>query len=319
MRLTRAGLAMVSILALNACGANGILGLNPQPTGGVTITNQQTGKVLNTSFANPYIVSGGSFAVNVAEPHFNGQFGVKVISWTAPFNIPCFVPTPLPQPNNNIFQFVAVNAASASSPTAASPCSSFAVSTGYTTDEETATFTDNKGHAVNFSYQIANTASSSGSGSGSNTVASIALAWNGDVPTTGGTCGAYLLTVTAFDSTGAQIIGQSYTNPITLSTSNYYTSGFSTATAGLEPAPPPSAEDCTDILGQPIPGPGGTPTLVIPNTTTPAVVYWQPAAAGTGATIITATAVGATQISQSITISNALRKTGPGTSAVQRH
>ena len=72
MRLTRAGLAMVSILALNACGANGILGLNPQPTGGVTITNQQTGKVLNTSFANPYIVSGGSFAVNVAEPQFVG-------------------------------------------------------------------------------------------------------------------------------------------------------------------------------------------------------------------------------------------------------
>jgi len=319
MRLTRAGLAMVSILALNACGANGILGLNPQPTGGVTITNQQTGKVLNTSFANPYIVSGGSFAVNVAEPHFNGAFGVKVISWTAPFNIPCFQPTALPAPNNNIFQFVAVNAASASSPTAASPCSSFAVSTGYTTDEETATFTDNKGHAINFFYQIANTASSSGSGSGSNTVASIALSWSGEVPTTGGTCGAYLLNVTAFDSTGTQIIGQSYTNPITLSTSNYYTSGFSTATAGLAPAPAPAAEDCTDEPPAPIPGPGGTPTLVVPNTTTPTVVYWQPAAAASGPTVITAQAAGATEVSAEITISNALRKTGPGTSAVQRH
>jgi hypothetical protein len=311
---------MVSILALNACGANGILGLNPQPTGGVTITDQQTGKALNTSFANPFIVSGGSFAVNVAEPHFNGQFGVKVISWTAPFNIPCFQPTPLPAPNGNIFQFVAVNAASAANPTAASPCSAFAVSTGYTTDEETATFTDNKGHAVNFFYQIANTASSTGSGSA--TVASIVLSWNGAVPTDvtgqpGDTCGAYLLTVTAFNAAGAQIIGQSYTNQITLSTSNFNTSGFSTAVAGLEPAPPPAGETCSNV--PPIPGPGGTPTLVVPNTTTPSVVYWQPAASFSGPTVITATAIGVTPVSASITISNALRKTGPGTSAVQRH
>jgi hypothetical protein len=322
MRFTRAGLAMVSILALNACGANGILGLNPQPTGGVTITDQQTGKTLTTSLANPFIVSGGSFAVSLAEPHFNGQFGVKVISWTAPFNIPCFQPTALAAPNGNIFQFVAVNAASAADPTEASPCSSFAVSTGYTTDEETATFTDNKGHAVNFFYQIANTSSASGSGSGSATVASITLAWNGAVPTDvsgdpGDTCGAFLLTVTAFNAAGAQIIGQSYTNPITLSTSNYNTSGFSTAVAGLVPAPSPAGETCSNV--PPIPGPGGTSTLVVPNTTTPSVVYWQPAAAFSGPTVITATAIGVTPVSAQIQISNALRKTGPGSSAVQRH
>jgi hypothetical protein len=306
MRFTRAGLALLGALALSSCGANGPFGLNPQPSGGFVVTSQQSGKVLTTSLANPFIVSGGSFAIQVTEPHLSGPPNVRITAWTAPGNVPCFEPHLLP--GTNVFQFTADNGATQSSTPAVNPCSPFAFAGGYSTSEETVTFTDNHGNTGNFYYQIANSTTGSGTGATSNIVATIALAWDGEVPTTGGTCGAYLLLVTAFDSTGAQIIGQAYANPITLSTSNLYTSGFSTATSGVAPAPPPAGENCTDIAGQPIPNPGGTPTLVVPNTTTPSVVYWQPAAAGSGPTVITATAIGATQISTTITISNVAKK-----------
>jgi hypothetical protein len=306
MRFTRAGLAFLGALALGSCGANGPFGLNPQPSGGYVVTSQQTGKVLNTSLANPFIVSGGSFAIQVTEPHLSGPPNARITAWTAPFNIPCFVPHLLP--GTDVFQFTADNAAPISNPTQINPCSPFAVTGGFSTSEETVTFTDNHGNTGNFYYQIAGSTTTSGGGGGgtgsaSNTVASIALSWDGTVPTTGGTCGAYLLTVTAFDSAGAQIIGQTYTNPITLSTSDYFASGFSTATAGVIPAPPPAAEDCLhDGVN-----PGGSPSLVVPDTNTPSVVYFKPINAS-GSTIITATAIGATQINTTITISNVAKK-----------
>jgi len=189
MRFTRAGLALLGALALSSCGANGPFGLNPQPSGGFVVTSQQSGKVLTTSLANPFIVSGGSFAVQVTEPHLTSPPNVRITAWTAPGNVPCFVPHMLP--GTNVFQFTADNGATQTNTPTINPCSPFAFAGGYSTSEETVTFTDNHGNTGNFYYQIANSTTGSGTGAASNTVATIALAWDGEVPTTGGTCGAY--------------------------------------------------------------------------------------------------------------------------------
>jgi len=123
-------------------------------------------------------------------------------------------------------------------------------------------------------------------------VASIKLAWNGQVPTPAN-CGAFILNVQAFDASGKQIVSSLYGNPITVSTNSAIWSGFSTVVAGISPAPAPAALTCGDLTTTPVTLPTvGTPTLAVPDTATPTVVYYAGPFSGGARTTITATAPG---------------------------
>jgi hypothetical protein len=148
MRSLHAVLAASTIaLALAGCSSSTF---NPQPDGNITITDATTGKVLQTSSTTPYIVDSGSFSLGIYEDHFGGPYSVKVIQWTAPFNVPCFVPHYVSTAQQtNVVSFTSDNGAPESDPTQPNPCSN----NGFV-DEETAYIADSKGHGTNFYYQL---------------------------------------------------------------------------------------------------------------------------------------------------------------------
>jgi hypothetical protein len=157
MRFTRAVAAFICAITMTGCGSGGLLNLNPQPNGNIVITNATSGAALQTTLAQPFVVTGGGFSIGIAEAHFSGPYQVSVTSWTAPFSIPCFVPHYVNQTDKtNVVRFSADNAAPVATPTQANPCAAFVGANGLsTTDEETATFTDGHGHTAQLFYQIA--------------------------------------------------------------------------------------------------------------------------------------------------------------------
>jgi hypothetical protein len=147
MRFIRAVAALLCAAGMTGCGAGGLLNLNPQPDGNIVITNATTGETLQTTQANPLVVTGGGFSIGIAENHFNGPYKLTVTNWTAGFSVPCFVPHYVDQTNKtNVVKFSADNAAPVASPTQPNPC--------VAGDEETATIIDGHGHTVLFFYQI---------------------------------------------------------------------------------------------------------------------------------------------------------------------
>jgi hypothetical protein len=155
MRFIRVGTGIFCLVLLTACGTNGILGLNPKPDGDIVITNSANGALLQTTAAKPYVVSGGAFSLGITENYFTGPYLVTVIAWTAPFNIPCFVPHYVDQnAKTNVVDFTADNAAPVTAPTQASPCNSFVVNGVTQLDQETVRISDNDGHVVNFYYKV---------------------------------------------------------------------------------------------------------------------------------------------------------------------
>ncbi len=155
MRILRIGIPTLVTLALTACGANGILGLNPRPAGDIVVTNAVSGATLQTTFAQPFLVSGGVFSIGIAEKLFSGPYKITVTTWTAPFNIPCFVPHYVTSSTQvNVVQFTADNASPVTALTTPSPCNPFTASGFQQTDEETVEILDTDGHSVNFFYKI---------------------------------------------------------------------------------------------------------------------------------------------------------------------
>jgi hypothetical protein len=147
MHFIRPVAAAFCAVIMTGCGSGGLLNLNPQPDGNVVITNAQTGATLQTTLASPFTVTGGGFSVGVTENHFSGPYTVSVISWTAGFSYPCFVPHYVDQSDKtNVVKFTADNAAPVATPTQPSPC--------VLGDEETATFTDGHGHTATFFYRL---------------------------------------------------------------------------------------------------------------------------------------------------------------------
>jgi hypothetical protein len=133
-------------------------------------------------------------------------------------------------------------------------------------------------------------------------VSSIHLSWSGVAP--GGIpapsdCGAFVLNVTALNSSGTPITSSQYGNPITLSENNSNAVGFSTVFAGISPAPSAGQFYCGTvgvesggvIIVAPVAPSLGYPTLAVPDTATPSVVYYD-GAFSSAPTTITATAAG---------------------------
>jgi hypothetical protein len=122
-------------------------GLTPQPDGNIVVSNSVTGATLTTTYANPFLVSSGSFSLGIYENHFGGPYTVTVTQWTANFNLPCFVPHYVSTAEQtNVVQFTSDNGAPPTDPTEPNPC--------INGDEETAIISDSKGHSVNFYYEL---------------------------------------------------------------------------------------------------------------------------------------------------------------------
>ncbi len=155
MRLWLLGMLVLPLLALTACGAGGLLNLSPKPDGNIVVTNSVSGSTLITSAAVPAVVTGGGFSIGITEAHFSGPYTVTVTNWTAPFNIPCFVPHFIATgTQTNIVRFSADNAAPSANPTQPSPCNTFRTTSGIAYDEESVLIGDNDGHVVNFYYSL---------------------------------------------------------------------------------------------------------------------------------------------------------------------
>jgi hypothetical protein len=155
MRLIRFGLSLGCTAILAGCGANGILGLTPKPDGNIVLTNAVSGAAIQTSLASPMMIGDGSFSIGITENYFSGPYTITVESWTAPFNIPCFVPHYVDSSSKtNVVRFQPDNAAPVTTPTQPSPCNEFTNGGGLQTDEETALITDNDGHQVKLFYKI---------------------------------------------------------------------------------------------------------------------------------------------------------------------
>ena len=155
MHILRIGISAMLTLTLTACGANGVLGLNPRPAGNIVITDAISGATLQTTFAQPYLVTNPAFSIGIAENLFSGPYQVTVTTWTAPFNIPCFVPHYVTSSTRvNVVQFTADNATPVTAPGTPSPCNAFVANGIQQTDEETVQIFDKDGHTVNFFYKI---------------------------------------------------------------------------------------------------------------------------------------------------------------------
>jgi hypothetical protein len=147
MRSLRTLLAAGALSTVLAGCSSSTFGLTPQPNGDITITNALNGQVLQTSQTNPFQVDSGSFSIGVYEKYFGGPYTVTVSQWTAPFNIPCFVPeTVSTVQQTNVVTFTSQNGAPVTNPTQPNPC--------IDGDQETAIISDSKGHSVNFVYQL---------------------------------------------------------------------------------------------------------------------------------------------------------------------
>jgi hypothetical protein len=156
MRTFRTGLILCFAFLLSACGAGGILGLQTHPNGNIVLTNATNGATLQTSFASPFSVTSGGFSIGITEGNFGGPYTVTVVSWTAPFNIPCFVPHYADANNaTNVVKFTADNAAPLTDLAQPSPCGQFYTTSGFQYDEETAHIADSDGHVVSFYYKLA--------------------------------------------------------------------------------------------------------------------------------------------------------------------
>lgn len=155
MRLTLAALTIASTAFLAACGANGVLGLNPKPNGSIVLTDATSGAAITTTSANPLLVTSGGFSIGISEDYFSGPYTVNVLSWTAPFNIPCFAPHYVNQSDKtNVVKFTADNASPITNLSQPSPCNPFYVGGVLQYDEETAQIADNDGHVINFYYKL---------------------------------------------------------------------------------------------------------------------------------------------------------------------
>ncbi len=280
MRFVRFIVTTLAAFIFASCGSGGVFNLNPQPDGNIVLTNATTGATLQTTLANPFIVTGGAFSIGITEDHFSGPYTVAVTAWTAPFNISCFVSHYIDQTDKtNVVKFAADNAAPVTAPTQPSPCNPFAGLNGTTqTDEETAQINDGKGHTVSFYYKVAGVAPSGGS-----TVATgLAVSWSGPNPS-GSACGAYVLNVGAVNASGTAVSTTS-ANPITLSTTGGGYMGFSAASAA-------SAASFACPLSTGTGSPGGTPTLQLTATPAQALVYFN-GFSSAPSTTITASSVG---------------------------
>jgi hypothetical protein len=143
--------------ALTACGANGVLGLNPKPDGNIVLTNASTNALIVSSAASPFMVTSGGFSIGITENYFSGPYTVNVISWSAPFNIPCFVPHYISSTTKtNVVKFAEDNATPVTDLTQPSPCNPFVSNDKTQTDAETAQISDNDGHTINFYYKLSN-------------------------------------------------------------------------------------------------------------------------------------------------------------------
>jgi hypothetical protein len=78
MRFTRAVAAFICAATMTGCGSGGLLNLNPQPDGNILITNTTSGATLQTTLAQPFVVTGGGFSIGIAEDHFSGPYKVTV-------------------------------------------------------------------------------------------------------------------------------------------------------------------------------------------------------------------------------------------------
>jgi hypothetical protein len=75
----------LAALAAGCSGSGGGGGILDSPGGSIVLTDAVSGKVLNTSESNPYLVADLAFTIDATESHFAGPYNVKIISET---NVP---------------------------------------------------------------------------------------------------------------------------------------------------------------------------------------------------------------------------------------
>jgi hypothetical protein len=161
---------LIILAGLAIAGCSG--GLNPLPSGDITISNPTTGAAIATSFASPYPVSNLTFSIAVSEPHFGGPYTVNVTNQTNQptasnggyvypfsFNEPCFSSTSTVQSNSqtNVIVFSGSNANGSPGNFPIQPITETQQQAGgnpcHSGEEETVAISDGHAHTAYFYYE----------------------------------------------------------------------------------------------------------------------------------------------------------------------
>jgi hypothetical protein len=165
----RSLLILLAGLAVAGCSGGG---LNPLPSGDITISDPITGAAIVTSFASPYPVSNLTFSIAVKESHFGGPYTVNVTNQTNQptasnggnvypfsFNVPCFTSTQTVQSNSqtNVIIFSGTNANGMPGNFPVQPITPEQQTTGgnpcHSGEEETVAISDGHAHTAYFYYE----------------------------------------------------------------------------------------------------------------------------------------------------------------------
>jgi hypothetical protein len=161
---------LIILAGLAIAGCSG--GLNPLPSGDISITDPTTGAAIATSFASPYPVSDLAFSIAVKESHFGGPYSVTVTNQTNQptasngglvypfqFSQPCFTTTQSVQANSqtNVIVFTGSNANGMPSNFPIQPITPTQQTTGgnpcHSGEEETVAISDGHAHTAYFYYE----------------------------------------------------------------------------------------------------------------------------------------------------------------------
>jgi hypothetical protein len=161
---------LIILAGLAIAGCSG--GLNPLPSGDISISDPITGAAIVTSFASPYPVSDLTFSIALKESHFGGPYTLTVtnqtnqptaanggLTYPFSFNVPCFTSTQTVQSNSqtNVVVFSGTNANGKQSAFPTQPLTSDQISTGgnpcHSGEEETVAISDGHAHTTYFYYE----------------------------------------------------------------------------------------------------------------------------------------------------------------------